>query len=309
MIFHVHVTRTLNTQLTHTKNGKNKINKTTSKCFFVFFFCSKLKRDLESESSSWKSVWMSNWSQMKRQIIIQFQFEFKQEHKCACVHVCFCVHVCSVCVCARAHVCVCVCVCVCVHVHVKSRQISVISLSSSWCDQNSHLLITVLLPLVYCNPLFVRIPKNFHEKLKRIQNNTAHLIFQSTRSRPVSPLLVPLHWRPVLKHLTINSPVSPSYYSYWSTIIFHLPLTCPCLLSSPALLPWWSDFQQSQQDPSLPLRQAPSYIVHTAPLVLHMSSNNTPGYKACFANVSKFIKMPNSWTFCSGLNSSYSSEL
>ena len=49
----------------------------------------------------------------------------------------------------------------------------------------------------YCNALLHGIPKYQLEKLQRIQNMAAKLIFQQPKFSHVSPLLIQLHWLPV----------------------------------------------------------------------------------------------------------------
>ena len=55
----------------------------------------------------------------------------------------------------------------------------------------------VLSRLDYCNSLLAGCPKHLLQKLQRIQNNAARLIFRTSRSSHVTPLFISLHWLPV----------------------------------------------------------------------------------------------------------------
>ena len=51
--------------------------------------------------------------------------------------------------------------------------------------------------LDYCNSLLVGCPKYLLSKLQKVQNNAARLIFRTTRSDHVTPMLHSLHWLPI----------------------------------------------------------------------------------------------------------------
>ena len=55
----------------------------------------------------------------------------------------------------------------------------------------------VLSRLGYCNSLLAGCPKYLLSKLKKVQNNAARLIFRTTRSAHVTPMLHSLHWLPI----------------------------------------------------------------------------------------------------------------
>ena len=51
--------------------------------------------------------------------------------------------------------------------------------------------------LDYCNSLLAGCPKYLLSNLQRVQNNAARLIFRTTRSAHVTPMLHFLHWLPI----------------------------------------------------------------------------------------------------------------
>ena len=51
--------------------------------------------------------------------------------------------------------------------------------------------------LDYCNSLLAGRPKYLPSKLQKVQNNAARLIFRTTRSAHVTPMLHSLHWLPI----------------------------------------------------------------------------------------------------------------
>jgi len=51
--------------------------------------------------------------------------------------------------------------------------------------------------LDYCNSLLVGRPKYLLSKLQKVQNNAARLIFRTTRSAHITPMLHSLHWLPI----------------------------------------------------------------------------------------------------------------
>ena len=55
----------------------------------------------------------------------------------------------------------------------------------------------VLSRLDYCNSLLAGCPKYLLSKLQKVQNNAARLIFRTTRSAHVTPMLHFLHWLPI----------------------------------------------------------------------------------------------------------------
>ena len=59
------------------------------------------------------------------------------------------------------------------------------------------LCVFVLSRLDYCNLLLAGCPKYLLSKLQKVQNNDARLIFRTTRSAHVTPMLHSLHWLPI----------------------------------------------------------------------------------------------------------------
>ena len=55
----------------------------------------------------------------------------------------------------------------------------------------------VLSRLDYCNSLLAGCPKYLLSKLPKVQNNAARLIFRTTRSAHITPMLHSLHWLPI----------------------------------------------------------------------------------------------------------------
>ena len=56
------------------------------------------------------------------------------------------------------------------------------------------LCVFVLSRLDYCNSLLAGCPRYLFSKLQKIQNNAARLIFRTTRSTHLTPMLHSLHW-------------------------------------------------------------------------------------------------------------------
>ena len=62
----------------------------------------------------------------------------------------------------------------------------------------------VLLRLDYYNSLLVGCPKYLLSKLQKVQNNAARLIFRTTRSAHVIPVIHSLHWLPIEQRIEYN---------------------------------------------------------------------------------------------------------
>ena len=87
----------------------------------------------------------------------------------------------------------------------------------------------VLSRLDYCNQLLAGCPKYLLSKLRKVRNNAARLIFRTTRSAHVTPMLHSLHWLPIEQR--IEYKLSFDHFSSGS----HLPFrTSSPLHSLPA---------------------------------------------------------------------------
>ena len=75
--------------------------------------------------------------------------------------------------------------------------------------------------LDYCNSLLVNIPKHQLQKLQRVQNSAARLIFKLKRSEHITPFLKDLHWLPInarikykISNLCFKSIKDPNFPPY-----------------------------------------------------------------------------------------------
>ena len=59
----------------------------------------------------------------------------------------------------------------------------------------------VLSRLDYCNALLSGIPQQLIDKLQKVQNCSARLIFKTSKCTHVSPLLAKLHWLPIAQRI------------------------------------------------------------------------------------------------------------
>ena len=59
----------------------------------------------------------------------------------------------------------------------------------------------VLSRLDYCNSLLSGIPQQLIDKLQKVQNCSARLIFKTSKCTHVSPLLAKLHWLPIAQRI------------------------------------------------------------------------------------------------------------
>ena len=65
-------------------------------------------------------------------------------------------------------------------------------------DATKTLLSAFVLPkLDYCNSLFYGSPMYMLERLQKVQNSAARLIFQCRKQNHISPILMSLHWLPI----------------------------------------------------------------------------------------------------------------
>ena len=78
----------------------------------------------------------------------------------------------------------------------------------------------VLSRLDYCNSLLVGCAKYFLSKLQKVQDNAAKLIFRTTRSAHITPMLHSLHWLPTEQR--IEYKLSLLCFKITSHQAFHL---------------------------------------------------------------------------------------
>ena len=86
---------------------------------------------------------------------------------------------------------------ICRKVYIDIRRISSIRHLLS-IDATKTLLCAFVLPkLDYCNSLFHGSPMYMLERLQKVQNSAARLIFQCRKQNHISPLLMSQHWLPI----------------------------------------------------------------------------------------------------------------
>ena len=65
----------------------------------------------------------------------------------------------------------------------------------------THVTSLVLSILDYCNSLLSGMPQQHIEKLQKVQNCSARLIFKTSKRSHASPLLTKLHWLPIAQRI------------------------------------------------------------------------------------------------------------
>ena len=88
---------------------------------------------------------------------------------------------------------------------------------------NKHLVVSLVISrLDYCNVLLAGLPQNLLDRIQKVFNCAARLIFKSSKRDHITPLLSRLHWLPVDQRINyklgvicfnIISGTAPSYLS------------------------------------------------------------------------------------------------
>ena len=102
---------------------------------------------------------------------------------------------------------------VCQSTHLELRRIS--SLRHVLTDKATKALVTslVLSRLDYCNSLLSGMPQQLIEKLQKVQNCSATVLFKTSKRTHASPLLTKLQWLPVAQR--IEYKVSSKCYVFF----------------------------------------------------------------------------------------------
>ena len=89
----------------------------------------------------------------------------------------------------------------------------------------------VLSCLDYCNSLLSGIPQQLLDKLRKVKNCSARLIFKTSKCTHVSPLLAKLHWLPIAQR--IDYKISSFCYDVVSDTapLYLSDLRCPYIPS------------------------------------------------------------------------------
>ena len=104
----------------------------------------------------------------------------------------------------------------------------------------------VLLRLDYCNSLLSGIPQQLIDKLQKVQNCSARLIFKTSKWTHVSPLLAKLHWLPIAQR--IDYKISSLCYDVASdTAPLYLSDLCLYVPSRSLLTPASFGFQRERK--------------------------------------------------------------
>eukprot|EP00745_Piridium_sociabile_P025212 TRINITY_DN39921_c0_g1_i18.p1 TRINITY_DN39921_c0_g1~~TRINITY_DN39921_c0_g1_i18.p1 ORF type:complete len:291 (-),score=25.65 TRINITY_DN39921_c0_g1_i18:34-906(-) len=91
---------------------------------------------------------------------------------------------------------------VCKAAYIQLRNISLIRHYLSVDATKTLVCSLVLSRLDYCNSLLAGAPKYLIERMQKVQNHAARLIFKSSRRDHITPLLHDLHWLPIQSRIS-----------------------------------------------------------------------------------------------------------
>ena len=103
---------------------------------------------------------------------------------------------------------------VCRSTYVEIRRISDIRYYLTTDATKTCVCAFVLSKLDYCNSLLSSCPNQLLNKLQKVQNSAARLVFKARKQEHMKPLLQKLHWLPV--HLRIQYKISTLCYDSFS---------------------------------------------------------------------------------------------
>ena len=102
----------------------------------------------------------------------------------------------------------------------------------------------VLSSLDYCNSLLSGVPQQLIDKLQKVQNCSARLIFKTSKCTHVSPLLAKLHWLQIAQKIDYKisslcyDVVSDTALLYLSDLLCLYVPSCPLRSSADTCIFW-----------------------------------------------------------------------
>ena len=90
---------------------------------------------------------------------------------------------------------------ICKSVYLEPRRISSVRHVLTVAATKTLMTSLVLSCLDYCNSLLSGIPQQLLDKLRKVKNCSARLIFKTSKWTHVSPLLAKLHWLPIAQRI------------------------------------------------------------------------------------------------------------
>ena len=90
---------------------------------------------------------------------------------------------------------------ICRSAYIEIRRISNIRHYLTTDATKTLLCAFVLSKLDYCNSLLSGSPKHLLDKLQKVQNSAATLVFKALKHEHIKPLLQKLHWLPVVSRI------------------------------------------------------------------------------------------------------------